>query len=581
MDDAYRVLIVEDSETQAMALRYSLEDQGWEVACTANAESAWQELNRSLPDLIILDYYLPGVRGDEVCRKIRMNVNTRHISILMLTVEEAQEGMLRALDSGADDYLPKSADPDVLILRVRALLRKARTQVSLVGASNSYFHRARLLIIDDSPTYLAYLFEEMSKEGYEVETATSGPKGLDLLGANQFDCVLVDLMMPEMNGIEVCCRINEKWRTLENPLVVLMLTAHETKEDMTRGLNAGADDFVGKSSDMAVLKARIQVLLRRKFFQQENRRIIEELKDKELEAVRSRVAQEAAEARAALAGQLAKTNQELEETNQKLRETQTHLIQSEKMGSLGQLVAGIAHEINNPLAFVLNNLFVVEANLNRLTPEFEACAAAESIGRWSKALTRLADMREGAERVRDLVTKLRTFSRLDEGTFKTINIHENIDSVLLFLRHKMENRIQVEKNYGAVEPLSCCPGELNQVLMNVVSNAIDSIEGAGKITITTQEKDSEFFVSVLDTGNGIPEAIQHRIFEPFFTTKPVGAGTGLGLAISYGIVKAHRGRIEVASKEGIGTEMIVRIPTGLKDGARHEEDRNETDGARC
>jgi len=181
----------------------------------------------------------------------------------------------------------------------------------------------------------------------------------------------------------------------------------------------------------------------------------------------------------------------------------------------------------------------------------------------SKMRTRMDEMQEGATRVQDLVTKLRTFSRLDEGTYKTVNIHESIESVLLFLRHKMEGRIEVERRFGSTENLSCFAGELNQVLMNVIANAIDAMKGAGKITITTNCEEGHFTISVRDTGDGIPESIRNKIFDPFFTTKPVGDGTGLGLAISYGIVKAHNGSIEFVSKEGEGTEFIVRIPTAL------------------
>jgi two-component system NtrC family sensor kinase len=158
---------------------------------------------------------------------------------------------------------------------------------------------------------------------------------------------------------------------------------------------------------------------------------------------------------------------------------------------------------------------------------------------------------------------LRTFSRLDEGTYKTVNIHESIESVLLFLRHKTEGRIEVERHYGSVEDLSCFAGELNQVLMNVIANAIDSIKGHGKITITTSCENEQFRIFVRDTGEGIPEDIRNRIFDPFFTTKPVGDGTGLGLAISYGIVKAHNGSIEFSSQAGVGTEFVVTIPTVL------------------
>jgi len=339
-----------------------------------------------------------------------------------------------------------------------------------------------------------------------------------------------------------------------------MLTSRETKEDMTRGLEAGADDFVGKSSDMAVLKARIRALLRRKFFQEENRRIVEELKNKELEAVRSRAEREAAEVRASLAEALAQTNRELEETNRKLRETQTHLIQSEKMASLGQLVAGIAHEINNPIAFVINNIFVVQETLDKLVAEAPESVSPNALPKLEKTRTRMNEMRVGVERVKDLVSKLRTFSRLDEGTFKTINIHESIESVLMLLRHKLEDRIEVERRYCDVDNLSCFAGELNQVLMNVIANAIDAIEGHGTIVLSTAQHDGFFVISVRDTGKGIPENIRTRIFEPFFTTKPVGHGTGLGLAISYGIVKAHNGSIECSSVEGEGTEFIVKIP---------------------
>ncbi len=224
------------------------------------------------------------------------------------------------------------------------------------------------------------------------------------------------------------------------------------------------------------------------------------------------------------------------------------------------MVAGIAHEINNPLAFVLNNLETVQSIIDRLTPEIEPHLGETSRRSLQKANTRLEQMREGLERVKQLVLGLRTFSRLDESEFKTIDIHESIDSVLLFLRHRMEPRIRLQKNYGIPGPVSCYAGRLNQVLMNLVANAIESIEGEGTITITTGQQSEHFFISVKDTGKGIPEEIQHRIFEPFFTTKPVGQGTGLGLAISYSIVQDHQGRIEVHSEEGRGTEFVVTIP---------------------
>ena len=554
MDSGRRIMVVEDSETQALKMRYVLEAEGWEVISASSAETSLDALNRTVPDLILVDYHLPGIRGDELCRRIRMNVNTRGIPVLMLTVEEDHGAELHGLESGADDYVSKSVDTEILLARIRALLRKSPSQTSVLSPADSRFRSSRLLAIDDSPTYLQYLAEELLSDGYQVEQVTSGRAGLDRLASEAFDCALVDLEMPDLSGIDVCRQIVDLRRTADNFIGVLMLTARETKEDMTRGLEAGADDFVGKSSDLAVLKARIRALLRRKSFQEENRKIVEELKNKELEALRARAEKETAEARAVLA-------EELAETNRKLKETQAHLIHSEKMASLGQLVAGIAHEINNPLAFVLNNLFTVESSFNQIISQVEDHLAPGHPAKVEKIRTRLGGMRQGLERVKELVLKLRTFSRLDEGEYKTVDIHESIDSVLLFLQHQTKGRIEIEKRYGPVSTLACYAGGVNQVLMNLLTNALYAIEGQGKITITTRQEDNLFSISVRDTGKGIPQAIRHRIFEPFFTTKPVGQGTGLGLSITYGIIQAHRGTIDVHSEEGTGTEFIIRLPT--------------------
>jgi two-component system NtrC family sensor kinase len=234
------------------------------------------------------------------------------------------------------------------------------------------------------------------------------------------------------------------------------------------------------------------------------------------------------------------------------------------MASLGQLVAGIAHEINNPLAFVLNNLHTVQTQLARLEGYLGPAPPLESAACMEKARSRLEDMRQGLERVKELVVDLRTFSRLDEGKFKTIDIAETVNSVLRFLGHRIQDRIRIETAFGPGHKLSCAAGQFNQVLMNIIANAIDAIEGKGTITIGTSTQDGMFVVSIRDTGAGIPESIRNRIFEPFFTTKPVGSGTGLGLAISYGIVQAHNGVIEVHGAEGGGSEFVIKIPLDLE-----------------
>ena len=554
-----RILLVEDSETQALRLAHFLEQAGYEVTCAYAAEAAMEQLNQSLPDLVITDFHLPGILGDELCRRIRMNVNTRGIPILILTSEEGGDAEREGLESGADDYVRKTEDYDVLLIRIQVLLRKSHVR-GIIMTGTAHFATVRLLVVDDSPTYLQYVALQLGQEGYQVETATTGAEALEQVALRAFDGVVLDLVLPDMSGTDLCRRLAGARRTLDRSFVILGLTGRETKGDMTAVLAAGADDVVGKSRNFDVVRARLRALLRRKLLHEENQRIIREFQEKELALLRARAEKEAAEVRAAVAEQLAQANRELEAANRELKETQAQLVQSAKMASLGQLVAGVAHEINNPLAFVMNHQFTVAQVLEGLAPAIEPQLTQSSLAHWRKARERLSAMSDGMERIKDLVLKLRTFSRLDEGEYKYVKIEESIESVLTLLHHRLKDRITVTRHYGDVKVISCYPGPLNQVIMNVIANAIDAIEGEGEITITTGQSDSMFVISVADTGKGIPESIRERIFEPFYTTKPVGEGTGLGLSISYGIIQEHKGRIEVRSEEGKGTEMIIKIP---------------------
>ncbi len=318
MKSSRRILLIEDSPTQAERLRRQLEADGIEVFHSLTAEDALDCLETVRPDVIILDYHLPGMNGDEFCREIRLNVNTRAIPVLMLTVERSDEAQTRGLESGADDYLPKSADPDVMLVRVQSLLRKAGGSGGVLEIEPR-FQRARVLAIDHSPTYLHMLGRELEAEHYVVEMARTGAEGLERMKKQPFDCVLVDFEMPDINAAEICRRIAAPPHE-SSAAVVIILTSHDDKQRMALGLESGADDYVSKSADIAVVKARIRALLRRKFFVEENRRIIDELREKEMDAVRARVEKEAAELRATMADQLAAANRELEAANQKLQE---------------------------------------------------------------------------------------------------------------------------------------------------------------------------------------------------------------------------------------------------------------------
>lgn len=275
-----------------------------------------------------------------------------------------------------------------------------------------------------------------------------------------------------------------------------------------------------------------------------------------------------------------------------LRETQMHLVHSEKMASLGQMVAGIAHEINNPITYVKANISLLEkkhhqvqamfysfsdlfdffdtfknihdephdafvAKLTEIDKMIESSKFEKFLSDFPKIIH---EMRDGVERTQKIVEDLRNFSRLDESHFKEISLIDSIESTLNILKNEYKNRITIHRNFTQLPLIYCNPGHINQVLMNLLVNAFQSIEGEGDVWIRTNAGQNNVLVSIKDNGKGIPYEIQHKVYDPFFTTKPVGKGTGLGLAISYKILEAHKGTIFFESTPGVGTEFKITLP---------------------
>ncbi len=289
--------------------------------------------------------------------------------------------------------------------------------------------------------------------------------------------------------------------------------------------------------------------------------------------------------------QIKEKNERLHQTLQELKSTQTQLIQTEKMSSLGQMVAGVAHEINNPVNFIYGNLIHTNVYIKELLdlvklyqqeypqPTIKIKKAIETIELdflVEDLLKILKSMQLGSDRIREIVLSLRNFSRLDEVDIKTVNLHEGINNTLLLLQHRtkkssMHPEVKIDKNYGNLPAIDCYPGQLNQVFMNLFCNAIDALnletrdwsEGLPKISITTETKDNNWVtIRIADNGSGIPESDKSKLFDPFFTTKPIGKGTGLGLSISYHIVvEKHGGNLTCNSVVGEGTEFTIVLPT--------------------
>jgi signal transduction histidine kinase len=407
-----------------------------------------------------------------------------------------------------------------------------------------------ILIVDDTPTNLKVLFTLLNQSGFKVSIAKSGESALEKVKEVLPDLILLDVMMPGIDGFETCRRLKADPRTKDIP--VIFMTVLSEVVDKVKGLNLGAVDYITKPIEQDEVLARINVHL-------------------------------------------------------ELRKAQLRLVQEEKMSALGQLVAGVAHEINNPVNFIYGNLTharqytddllkvldLYETNTLEPIPEVLTYSEEIDLEFLKDDLPQLLhSMQVGAERILGIVRSLQVFSRLDRAERRPVNLHESLDSTLMLLSSRLRTKsqrpdfrrpdIEVVKEYGELPLVECNPGELNQVFMNLLANAIDAINEKIDHEENTQQPDSQgvtpririltevtedqtkVVIRITDNGIGMSEEVRQMIFEQFFTTKPVGQGTGLGLSITHQIVVAkHGGTLEVDSARGEGSEFVITLPVRL------------------
>jgi two-component system, NtrC family, sensor kinase len=402
--------------------------------------------------------------------------------------------------------------------------------------------KPRILLVDDSPAYRRVI-QTMLGPRYEFLQADSGENALTKVETFQPDLVISDLIMPGMDGYELCRRLKAQPALATVPII--MLTSKTGDESRITGLEVGADDYLFKPIRPRELNARVTSLLRL-------RRATLELEER---------------------------TRQLEAANVQLKKAQAELIRAEKLASLGQLVAGIAHELNNPLNYIYGNIdFLADymRTFSGLLDRFDGLpdlseAQRATIAEWKRSadlefvrgdLAKLLEgVRLGAERAAEIVRGLRAFARVGAGIeLEPVTLADAVEVALTVLRHELRDRIRVHRDFGALPPVRCDASRMSQVFVNLIMNAVHAMGGDGDLTISLSADETHARCAIRDTGPGVPPEVRDRIFDPFFTTKPVGQGTGLGLSISYGIVEQHGGRIEVDSTQGVGATFTVVLP---------------------
>lgn len=435
---------------------------------------------------------------------------------------------------------------------------------------------ANILIVEDELMSRSMLEQTLLQAGHNVACAVDGATALAIAHQQPPDLIITDVMMPVMDGFELCrqCKADQ---TLKQVPIILYSSDYVEQQEQKLGLELGACRYLVKPSPPQSLLAEVSDVLA------EQQRLIlletgQQL-DEEMKLLRNynEVLFNKLEAKMQELQQTIAEQKKYEET---MRAMQAQIIQQEKMASIGQLAAGVAHEINNPVGFITSNLTSLGKYAERLDTFIAAmqkslyeCPNHPGLGELDQLRQKLkvdyiiSDVNElinesldGANRVRRIVQDLKSFSRVDQAEKSRANLNDCLETTINIAWNELKYIATLERRFGEIPEIICNPQQLNQVFLNLLVNAAQSMEQQGTITVTTWSEPGQVCVSVADTGKGMPQEVQERIFEPFFTTKPAGKGTGLGLSISADIVRKHQGEISVKSEPGAGTTFIVRLP---------------------
>ena len=520
------VLIIDDSPTFREELKSLLQSSGYAVVTAETGEDGLRAAVDVRPAVIVVDGVLPGIDGSTVIRRIRADAVLRSTPCILLTASEERSGELRALDAGADAYVRKDEDTQIILARVTAVLRSSRAP-SAVGTTSSLLGPKKILTVDDSLTYLHEVATQLREEGYDVVSARSGEEALELLSVQSVDCILLDLLMPGMSGQETCRRIkgSAAWRDI--PLI--MHTALEEQGAMVEGINAGADDYIAKSSDLEVLRARVRAQLRRKQFEDENRCIREQLLQKELEVVAANSARELAETRSIFVEELERKNRELETFSYT-----------------------VSHDLRAPLRSINSfSQILLEDYSEKL----------DSTGK-----SHLERVSSSARRMGELIDDLLELSRVARAdlSWDRVDLSAIARAILEgFCRNEPDRRVEWNVQHDLV--LDVDGRLMKAALENLLGNALKFTAkiATARIEFGAEQRDGGTVYFVRDNGAGFDMKHADKLFSPFkrLHGNDDFPGTGIGLATVHRIVDRHGGRIWAESTVGEGATFYFTIST--------------------
>ncbi len=520
------ILLIDDSPTFRAEFQRVLETAGYGVGTAVSGEEGLNTAFALRPDAIIVDWVLPGAMdGPAVIRRLKQDVTLRNTPCLLLTGSIESGGELRALDAGADAYLTKQLDVKIILARLAAMLRSDRSVPVLDAPTSSLLSAKKILAVDDSMTFLNEISSELRLEGYDVVQASSGKEALELLEVQPVGCILLDVCMPGLSGNETCRIIRQRpaWRQI--PL--LMLTAMEGPEAVIQGINSGADDYVSKSSDFTVLRARVRAQLRRKQFEDEYRGIREELLQSELKAAQARAAQEIAEARAAMVDELEKKNRELE-----------------------AFTYSVSHDLRAPLRTIRG---FTQALLDDFGAQLPA-GAQDHVDRVQRAAVRMS-------KLIDALLELSRTGRaeLNREPFDLSSLARSVAAELAEASNGRHVECSVEEGLTA----KADPALIRVVFNNLLGNAwkFTGKTAGAKIAVGALDQPGGPVYFVRDNGVGFDSVRAKRLFEPFERLHSAAEfpGAGIGLATVRRIVVRHRGTIWAESTVGHGATFFFTL----------------------